>query len=62
MLSRRRTIPGAIFLESLPPIDFVGELAPKLVASDALIDDRRRLGNDAVKAFGDDRHGVSESK
>jgi hypothetical protein len=27
------------------------------VAGDALIDDRRRLGNDAVKAFGDDRHG-----
>ncbi len=57
MLLCRCAIPSAIFLESSALINFVGKLAAELVAGDALIDDRRRLGNDAVKAFGDDRHG-----
>lgn len=62
MLLRRRTIPGAVGLERLPPIDFVGQLTPQLMAGDALIDNLRRLGNDALKTFGDDRHGITSSE
>jgi hypothetical protein len=62
MLSRRGTIPGTIRLKRLPPIDFIGQFASKLVASDTLINNSGGLGNDAVEAFGDDRHGSQEPK